>query len=274
MFNKKKTKQDIFYELLNPTSYIIDFKKHSYVNCDNPNDTGRLSKLIERYKDKGEAFDRYSIERFFTNIINNVKRVKYFIEFSHETSPVTTRLIYVPTEDRFHSYLFEITNEASLDKLTGLYSANEFESDMDKVRRREIVDPRLTIIAFDLNGLKRINDTYHHTIGDRFIEAAARCISTVFGGCGKCYRNGGDEFFAFVFLTSEELAKKIELFDDTVKNFNVSVGNLSISYGTAAIIDYPDMNIDQLRDQAEENLYNNKREHYRVSGEESRQKEM
>ena len=61
-------------------------------------------------------------------------------------------------------------------------------------------------ISIDLNGLKRVNDTYGHVAGDELIRAAADCMKNSFNEYGKIYRIGGDEFAVII---TEETSLKI-----------------------------------------------------------------
>ena len=51
---------------------------------------------------------------------------------------------------------------------------------------------------FDLNDLKKCNDTYGHDYGDQYIMMASEILKKLFALDGKCYRIGGDEFCALV----------------------------------------------------------------------------
>ena len=70
-----------------------------------------------------------------------------------------------------------------------------------------------SVAAFDLNGLKRTNDTYGHASGDKTLIDAANVICRVFGK-ENVYRVGGDEFVVIVSTDSSEdmddLFKKFE----------------------------------------------------------------
>lgn len=58
----------------------------------------------------------------------------------------------------------------------------------------------LTVVAFDLNDLKRVNDQFGHAEGDRLIISAASLIRAHFNGLpgSLAARVGGDEFVALV----------------------------------------------------------------------------
>ncbi len=81
------------------------------------------------------------------------------------------------------------------DSLTGVGSRTAFHAYEKKLRERK--DGQVLFVHFDVNNLKRVNDTYGHAEGDKFIIAAAECIKEGFG-MYHCFRVGGDEFFAVI----------------------------------------------------------------------------
>lgn len=54
-----------------------------------------------------------------------------------------------------------------------------------------------SLVFFDLDGFKLINDTFGHSAGDEALKIFARCMKTSFRG-GLCARIGGDEFCVLV----------------------------------------------------------------------------
>ena len=55
-----------------------------------------------------------------------------------------------------------------------------------------------TLVVFDLNRLKAINDTSGHDAGDTYIRAVGHSIRTALVGLGQVARWGGDEFVAIL----------------------------------------------------------------------------
>ena len=51
-----------------------------------------------------------------------------------------------------------------------------------------------TLIFFDVDHFKEINDTYGHAAGDACLAAVGRELQAAFARVGSCYRYGGDEF--------------------------------------------------------------------------------
>ena len=63
-----------------------------------------------------------------------------------------------------------------------------------------------TILVFDVDDFKSINDNYGHQYGNECLQKVAEIIQRVYGICGLCYRIGGDEF-AVVLNSSANIDK-------------------------------------------------------------------
>ena len=65
-----------------------------------------------------------------------------------------------------------------------------------------------SVVVFDINGLKQVNDTLGHQAGDKYIKDCYKIITDIYGD-NKIYRFGGDEFVTV--LEDEEYEKREEL---------------------------------------------------------------
>ena len=66
----------------------------------------------------------------------------------------------------------------------------------------------VTILLFDVDCFKSINDTFSHHFGDTILSMFGSIIKEVYGNHGKCYRIGGDEFC--VILTDYNSAEELQ----------------------------------------------------------------
>lgn len=161
----------------------------------------------------------------------------------------------------------ELMREARTDELTGLYNRRSFEKHLASLSDNEI-DPNLVYIAFDLNELKRINDSLGHAAGDEIIVAAANCIQGTFGPYGKVYRTGGDEYVAIITADTLRLNKLKQEFTRSVDSWSGSlVDSLSVSYGCVAKRDADaSATINTIALAAEKLMYEAKSDYYRKQG--------
>jgi diguanylate cyclase (GGDEF)-like protein len=85
--------------------------------------------------------------------------------------------------------------QASMDPLTGLANRRSVEA---KMVQRFLLDAPLSVIYIDLNGFKKVNDTYGHQAGDELLKQAADRLRAAFRSTDVIGRWGGDEFVALV----------------------------------------------------------------------------
>ena len=125
---------------------------------------------------------------------------------------------------------------AYTDGLTGMKNRLAF----NKVGASLPKDPDATymIIQFDINDLKKVNDFYGHTEGDRHITGAAKIIRDSVRGLGDCYRVGGDEFIVIIKGSNVEQTANdaIALMEKLTEEYNATENPpvmLDIAYGLA-----------------------------------------
>jgi diguanylate cyclase (GGDEF)-like protein len=82
---------------------------------------------------------------------------------------------------------------ASRDALTGLANRRTLEAHLDFLVKR---GTPFTVIYIDLNGFKKINDTYGHSAGDDLLKQVGDKLRMAFRSTDVIGRWGGDEFVA------------------------------------------------------------------------------
>jgi diguanylate cyclase (GGDEF)-like protein len=124
--------------------------------------------------------------------------------------------------------------QARTDELTGLTNRRAFDELLDHRPGRR----SFAIIALDVDGLKRLNDTEGHAAGDELLRRIGRPLAVVLRRGDVLARVGGDEFAAFCFDADAHEAQIIAgrmvhaLRDVTVAGVPVSV-SLGIACGDA-----------------------------------------
>jgi diguanylate cyclase (GGDEF)-like protein len=93
----------------------------------------------------------------------------------------------------------QLAAQARTDTLTRLGNRRAFEDDLGATiaSRSETAQP-FTLLAVDLDGLKKINDRNGHPAGDVQIRKVGDCLREVVGADGGVYRTGGDEFMVIL----------------------------------------------------------------------------
>lgn len=93
----------------------------------------------------------------------------------------------------------ELWEVASTDPLTGCYNRLQAEKHM-----KEVLDSQYPfVICFvDLNGLKQVNDSLGHKMGDQYLLAVVEALAQACDGSGSLFRYGGDEFLLILLNTT------------------------------------------------------------------------
>ncbi len=102
----------------------------------------------------------------------------------------------------------ELKRTSRRDELTGLWNRRAFSRDLDReLARSRRYGRSLSILLFDLDGLKAVNDTKGHQAGDKALRRFAKWLTVQMRHADCLYRWGGDEFVLMLPETTEEAAK-------------------------------------------------------------------
>jgi diguanylate cyclase (GGDEF)-like protein len=95
-----------------------------------------------------------------------------------------------------------LRERAATDPLTGLGHHATFHETLARAHRR----PRTAVVLLDLDGFKRVNDTFGHQHGDRVLRAIADALTGALRRGDTLFRIGGDEFAALLAVSDPEEA--------------------------------------------------------------------
>ncbi|WP_027108025.1 PAS domain-containing protein [Lacticigenium naphthae] len=145
---------------------------------------------------------------------------------------------------------------SSHDMLTGLYNRRFFSEKLKEWNKKNCFP--LSIIYFDLNGLKFTNDVFGHQKGDELLIAIAKIIHDRAGDRGIFCRYGGDEFALLLPNTSkQETAKLMMDIEDECNSLSRFPIYLSVAIG-AATKTSSKQNIQAVMNRADQQMYMNK----------------
>jgi len=119
-------------------------------------------------------------------------------------------------------------------------------------------------MSLDLNYLKKVNDTFGHEEGDRYIQNAANILETAVGENGETFRIGGDEFLAVIYGDDPEETYRsvVEKLNRGIEEFNNKEKKeikLSIAYGHSLCTSSLDYSIHDSERIADKEMYECKR---------------
>lgn len=98
--------------------------------------------------------------------------------------------------DRLQTETEEEKRIALLDPLTQLPNRRYFELVLEREFAAAQRGRELVVVAFDMNGLKPLNDRYGHAVGDEVIQAFASVLAHRTRTMNLSARLGGDEFIS------------------------------------------------------------------------------
>lgn len=163
---------------------------------------------------------------------------------------------------------------AYTDVLTGLANRRRCDDVLDFIMNEGLP---YSIICFDLNNLKKVNDTQGHQQGDVYICEFARVLRDTFevdavkqiAGDVIIARQGGDEFVALLYgqdLTLEYIDELIGTMNSSIDDVNSKHEgwNMSTAYGIAISSERNFESAKQAIKLADERLYDKKREMHRA----------
>ncbi|HEY9699046.1 MAG TPA: diguanylate cyclase [Trichocoleus sp.] len=161
----------------------------------------------------------------------------------------------------------EVKQLSLTDELTGLYNRRGFfllAEQQLKVARRTYM--ACCLLFADLDGLKQINDTLGHAVGDRAIADAAQLLMQTFRDADIVARLGGDEFAVLIPACSDNSAEFSNRLQANIDRFNQGCAcagscsyQLSMSVGIQFCAATDNISLEQLLVKADKLMYKHKR---------------
>ena len=156
---------------------------------------------------------------------------------------------YIPSgsiETVFHD---ELHNLAHLDGLTGCYNRKYIIDYLEtEVKRCQKLEVPFSLLMFDLDLFKKVNDTYGHLAGDYVLKETVRLLKEkILRASDVLGRYGGEEFVIVLseapHRTATDIAERIRkgierhgfIFDSNKMEITISVGVASMKSGDTSL---------------------------------------
>jgi diguanylate cyclase (GGDEF)-like protein/PAS domain S-box-containing protein len=227
-------------------------------------DIPELRELLGDILDKSAAFDDFEVDCEFPSVgrrtvlmnarkiyreANKAEAILLAIEDITERKKMQEALR--ESKERFEYKSFH-------DGLTGLYNRNYFSEQMARLGKDLTRSAPVSIICIDIDGLKIVNDTLGHKVGDDLLISAAKIISSCFREVDVIARIGGDEFCVILpgvdhtaaVAKKEKISKQVGAYNrlDPPVPMNMSIGVATSGDGAGETI-Y------DIYQRADENMY-------------------
>jgi len=142
------------------------------------------------------------------------------------------------------------------DSLTGLFNRAYLEEEMHRLDTPRQLP--LSIIMGDINGLKLVNDAFGHKQGDELLIHIAKILKESCRQEDIVARWGGDEFLIlFPKTTNKSVLRVIQRIQNLCKTAENTTIPISLALGLATK-ETPDISLEVIIGQAEENMYRQK----------------
>jgi diguanylate cyclase (GGDEF)-like protein len=196
-------------------AYSIFFQILTHINFPPEKAKEHWIQLIEHYANLKKILNR--------NVNLRTAACDYFC--SIDGSLVNPKLIEINVYD-------EEIKTSRIDFLTGLYSRSYFDKTFKiELKRAQRHKSDISIIFFDLDDFKQVNDTYGHLVGDYVLKKVAEIILANQREEDTTARYGGEEFVMIMphtnsiqaIIFAERVRQKVEASVFTVDNHNVTI---------------------------------------------------
>ncbi len=128
------------------------------------------------------------------------------------------------TKEKFKTYAF-------LDSLTGACNRRMFFKNIKQLQKGTN-----SLIMFDIDFFKRVNDTFGHDNGDFILKETIKLIRTNIREEDKIFRWGGEEFIIFLKNVNKQKALEIaENLRKNIENYNFNSIKITASFGVKEV---------------------------------------
>jgi diguanylate cyclase (GGDEF)-like protein/PAS domain S-box-containing protein len=190
----------------------------------------------------------------------------YFEDYSDELDKYFDMVVYSPRYKQFAMIISDVTERKLAEReisylsyhdyLTGLNNRRYYEEELMRLDTPQNLP--ITMIMADVNGLKLINDSFGHAMGDELLKKAARLIQEASPKGSLVARLGGDEFV--IVLPQTDIFQGVDIINlmkEKTGHEKIGAFDISISYGYETK-ELQEQNIQEIYKRAEDDMYRHK----------------
>ena len=153
-----------------------------------------------------------------------------------------------------------VKHMALRDYLSGLGNRGRFEQDLHHAlamsERRQV---GLSLVMFDLDNFKQVNDRFGHPDGDKVIRHFSTLLKKAVRASDRCYRIGGDEFAVLLQPASDDSAQHVIRRIQQLMQADATLQALQIGCSCGYANHLHGDTVTTLVDRADRHLYQHKR---------------
>ena len=214
-------------------------------------------------------------------IIRTGKGTKYVIQINQDGRTEYLELIKNPVRDDngkiigIVGLINDVTEKILLEKkletyartdmLTGLYNRRYLDYWLQHSVTPDIFP--LSVISADCDGLKIVNDSFGHVIGDELIRLTVSLFRVALPEQSVMFRMGGDEFFIILPNTTQDVCKKyIDNMNEMSRALLLKGRPICVSFGSCEVKS-PSQSIMEAMEVEDKQMYKEKSSKYAAKDE-------
>jgi len=217
---------DAFFRYFEEFTSLIEFQKEHRDICDFfVEEEGYLKSSM-----KGVHWINYLLENAKENNIVkiNINTSNYYFKVSASKIMNNSKLFSVVLSNitEQENYKKSLEKLTITDPLTQIGNRRHYEKKIEEeIRRANRYERNLSLMMFDIDHFKRVNDTYGHDVGDIVLKEYTALVKSLVRNEDIFCRVGGEEFMLILpdtdvkssYVIAEKLRKSIEKFDCRVQ---------------------------------------------------------
>jgi two-component system cell cycle response regulator len=134
----------------------------------------------------------------------------YPVDESELLARVKTQLRRKKYQDNLRTELEQSFNLSIKDGLTGVFNRRYFDIHIQQMIKKSVETNRpLSLMMFDIDHFKQVNDTYGHQAGDEILRGFSNILKDFFRVTDLIARYGGEEFCVLLNSTPAEDANEV-----------------------------------------------------------------
>jgi diguanylate cyclase (GGDEF)-like protein/PAS domain S-box-containing protein len=220
-----------------------------------------IQSILKKYFDDNTVIDIANIDSFNEVTINNkVFNIRH-ISFTNKKGQNIGSAFILRDITEYKLLTQKLHELAVTDDLTGISNRRHFFDNASReLFRSKRASRPLSIIMFDIDHFKSVNDTYGHAVGDNVLKKIAARISSNLRSLDIYARYGGEEFIICLPETALEDAKNVAerirgIVEETImQDTNNNDFKVTVSLGVASLSHDSDA-LEQIIEQADKALY-------------------
>lgn len=155
--------------------------------------------------------DEYEFDRILKGLeIGAIDYVIRPIDGSEFLARARTQIKRKRYQDKLKQNYEDSLTLALIDTLTGAYNRRYVDVHLPRLlERAKKTKKDLSILMFDIDFFKRINDTYGHSVGDDILQEVISRVSGIIRNIDLLARLGGEEFLVILPDSNKEITESI-----------------------------------------------------------------